>query len=235
MGKNAYKGLIYVLVKLIIRGLSHDMKMDIVNPAIERYLLELESPKDEVLKEMERLAAPRNFPIIGPLVGRLIYQIALLVKAKRIFEMGSGFGYSAYWFALALGQDGEITCTDGSNENARLAKEFFQKGGIQTRVRFEVGDAIEIIGRTEGEFDIIFNDIDKELYPMAFRKALPKLRKGGLLIADNVLWGGAVTTSDTSPRTQGIRDYTKLLYESNGLLTTIIPLRDGVSITLKLS
>lgn len=211
------------------------MKMSIVNQAIEKYLLELNPPNDPVLREMERLAAPGNFPIVGPLVGRLLYQMALITKAKRIFEMGSGFGYSAYWFARALGEDGEIICTDGSKQHARQAEEFFKKGGLRAKMRFEVGDALDIIDRTAGEFDIVFNDIDKPFYPKAFERALPRLKVGGLLITDNVLWGGAVVTDDAAPSTLGVKEYTRLIYESSDLFTTIIPIRDGVSISVKLS
>jgi len=209
--------------------------MDIVNPSIERYLESLPPEEDEVLHEMERLAEKRGFPIVGPLVGRLLYLLAKAIKAREVLELGSGYGYSAYWFAKGIEPDGRIVCTDRSGENAKLAREFFAKGRIQRNLQFEVGDALEIIDRLPGPFDIVFMDIDKEEYPLAFPKLLPRLKTGGLLITDNVLWyGGVLEEHPTEASTRGVKEYTKLLYSSPELYTTIIPLRDGVAISLKI-
>ena len=207
--------------------------LELVHPRIEEYLHTLTPERDAVLKEMERLGTSLDFPMVGPLVGRFLYQLAFCLKAKRVFEMGSGFGYSAYWFVEALPEDGKVICTEGSAENGARAKAFFKKGGIEKKVTFEIGNAIEIIDRYPGPFDIVFIDIDKESYPTAFHKALPKLRPGGLLIADNVLWFGRVVTGDCSPSTGGIREFTRLIYATKGLFTTILPLRDGVSVSIK--
>src|SRR3989442_41877 len=135
---------------------------------------------------MQQNAIERNFPIIGPLVGRMLYTIAQASRAHRILELGSGFGYSAYWFAKALGKDGLVVCTEANPDNAARAEEYFQRGKIVSKVKFLVGDALKLVDEIDGQFDIIFNDIDKHQYPKAFRKALPRLRKGGLLISDNV-------------------------------------------------
>jgi predicted O-methyltransferase YrrM len=206
----------------------------IVNPNIEEYLKKLIPVEDEVLKEMEKLGEERGFPIIGPVVGRLLYQIAIMIGAKRVFEMGSGFGYSAYWFAKAVGDDGEVVFTELSQKNAQLAKDFFKRGGVDRKVQIHVGDALEILEETEGEFDIIFNDIDKEYYPIVVDKAYKKLRHGGLFITDNVLWFGRVLTDDSSPSTKGVKEFTRLLFSEKGFFTTIIPIRDGVSLSVKL-
>jgi caffeoyl-CoA O-methyltransferase len=206
----------------------------IVNPDIEEYLKNLIPVEDEVLKEMERLGEEREFPIIGPIVGRFLYQIAIIIGAKRIFEMGSGFGYSAYWFAKAVGDSGEVVFTELSQRNAQLARDFFRRGGIDRIVQIHVGDALEVLEKTKGEFDIIFNDIDKEYYPLVVDKAYKKLRPGGLFITDNVLWFGRVLTDDSSPSTKGIKEFTRLLLSENRFLTTIIPIRDGVSLSVKL-
>ena len=207
----------------------------IVNPDIENYLTSLSPVEDEVLRDMERLGKERQFPIVGPLVGRLLYQLVLIIGAKRVFEMGSGFGYSAYWFAKAVGEDGEVVFTDIHKKNAQLAKEFFRRGGVEGRVRIEVGDSLEILGCEKGEFDIIFNDIDKEYYPKVLEKASGKLRRGGLLISDNMLWFGRVLM-DKPPEesTKGVKEFTRILFSSTDFFTTIIPLRDGVSLSVKL-
>lgn len=208
--------------------------MDIVNPAIENYLHDLDPVRDPILLDMQAYAAPRNFPIVGPLVGRVLQQLALISGAQRIFEMGSGFGYSAYWFAQALGPQGRVYCTDGSAENARRAQDYFARAGLSAKLHFEVGDALAIIDQVPGEFDIIFNDIDKEYYPRAFHQAWPRLRRGGLLITDNVLWHGSVVTQDDRPSTAGVREFTRLIFNSPQLVSSILPLRDGVSVSVKM-
>lgn len=206
----------------------------IVNPNIEEYLKSLISVEDEILKEMGKLGKEIGFPIIGPIVGSLLYQFALMIRANRIFDMGSGFGYSAYWFAKAVGNGGEVVFTELSQKNAQLARNFFRRGGVDGMVQIHVGDALDILEETEGEFDIIFNDIDKEYYPLVVDKAYKKLRRGGLFITDNVLWFGRVLTDDSSPSTKGVKEFTRLLFSEKGFLTTIIPIRDGVSLSVKL-
>src|SRR3972149_4654390 len=154
----------------------------IINPKIEEYLRNLNPIQDNVLKEMEELGNERGFPIIGPLVGRLLYQLAIIIGAKRVFDMGSGFGYAAYWFAKAVRDEGLVVFAELSEKNASLAKEFFRRGSLENRVEIHVGDALQILGEMEGGFDIIFNDIDKEYYPLVVDEAYKKLRHGGLFI-----------------------------------------------------
>jgi len=208
--------------------------MDIVHPAIETYLEELAPSPDPILREMERIARHRQFPIVGPLVGRLLCQLAMMIQAERILELGSGFGYSAYWFAKGLKPDGKIFCTEGSNENAAQAVSFFKKAGMGKMMSIEVGDALEIVEQYPGPFDLIFMDIDKEQYPMGLERALPRLRRGGLFVVDNMLWFGSILTDSTGPDVLGVKGLTERLYASKDLWTTILPLRDGVSISLKL-
>ena len=223
-------------------------RLDVLHPSINEYLLEVIPERDEVLTEMEAYARENRFPIVGPLVGRVLHQLVLLTNPTRIFEMGSGFGYSAYWMAKALRQpEASIICTDGSQENADRAAGYLTRGGIADRIDYRVGNALEIIDETEGNFDIIYNDIDKDGYPEAFRKAIPRLRSGGLFITDNMLWLGRVVTYDTDADVQGldeeeqwvhnttvgVKGLTRLLYNSPDVFTTIIPLRDGVSVAIK--
>jgi predicted O-methyltransferase YrrM len=207
--------------------------MEIVHAELAEYLLNVTPDRDEVLQDMEQYALARNFPIVGPLVGRLLFLLAQMTKATRILELGSGFGYSAYWFAKALGSNGRVICTEGNEANAEHAGVYFRRGKIAQKVSFLVGDALKLIDETEGQFDIIFNDLDKHQYPKAFRKAVPRLRKGGLLISDNVLWSGKVLNQKPDRDTAGILTYNRLIYSSRDLFTTIIPLRDGVSISMK--
>jgi predicted O-methyltransferase YrrM len=207
---------------------------DIVFPRIEAYLERLETTRVAVLTEMERLAERLDFPIVGPLVGRTISLLARSIGARRILELGSGFGYSAYWLARALPPEGELILTEASARNIALAQEYLRKGGVPCRLRFEVGDALEIIDRLPGEFDVIFNDVDKEQYPAVFQKAVPRLRPGGYFMSDNMLWGGRVVEPATEPTTRGVVELTRLLYQAAGLYTVILPIRDGLSVSLKL-
>ena len=207
--------------------------MELINVEIEKYLNEIIPDRDFVLTEMETYATSKNFPIVGPLVGRFLYQITKATKAKRILELGSGFGYSAYWFAKAVGRGGTIICTDKSEENEVRAKQYLKKGRLESRVNFIVGNALSSLGNTRGPFDIIFNDIDKTQYPSALMLALPKLRKGGLFISDNALWSGRILDRKPDAATAGILAFTRMLFASKELFTTIIPLRDGLSVSIK--
>ncbi|HZY10662.1 MAG TPA: O-methyltransferase [Bacteroidota bacterium] len=208
--------------------------MDLVNSHIVEYLLDVTPERDEILENMEQYALERNFPIIGPLVGRMVYLLTQACQAKRILELGSGFGYSAYWFAKATPKDGQIICTEDDHENVDRAREYMRRGKLSHKVTFLVGDALKLIDTLDGQFDIIFNDIDKHQYPKAFRKALPRLRKGGMLISDNVLWSGRIFDRKPDAETAGILTYNRLIYSSKELFSTIIPIRDGVSISIKL-
>ena len=208
--------------------------MEIMDKSIESYLHNLLPVRDPVLQEMERIGKERGFPIVGPLVGRMLCQLAQLTQAKKIFELGSGYGYSALWFSKGIQPNGKIICTDGSKENAQMAKMFFQQAGISSRIDYRIGNALSLLNQEPGPFDIILNDIDKHEYPEAFTKAIPKLRKGGLLITDNIFWHGRVVRGDQEPSTLGILKFTQLAYQSSEVYTTIIPLRDGVAVSLKL-
>jgi len=207
---------------------------DIVLPHIERYLEGLETTRDEVLLDMERLAAERDFPIVGPLVGRMISLLAQSIGARRILELGSGFGYSGYWFARALPADGELILTEKDPANSARSQEYFRRGGVGGRVQFLLGDALEALDRLPGDFDIIFNDVDKTQYPAAFHKAIPRVRTGGFFMSDNMLWGGRVAADAAHPTTRGVRELTRLLFEAPNLYTILLPVRDGVSVSLKL-
>jgi predicted O-methyltransferase YrrM len=212
-----------------------DLKMDIIHPDINKYLDRLLPERHPVLQEMEKVAKDRNFPIIGPQVGRILYQYAKLIGAKRIFELGSGFGYSAFWFALALPEEGKVICTEGTKSNIEQAEKYLNTAGLLRKVEFNQGDALKILAQTEGPFDIILNDIDKHDYPSALAAAVPKLRVGGLLITDNALWHGrVVNASAPDASTKGVLEYNRLAFSADNLWTTILPVRDGLAVSVKL-
>ncbi len=204
------------------------------NREMDRYLLSLLSPPDGVLARMEEYAMSKHFPFIGPLAGNLLGILARATDARRVFELGSGFGYSALHFARSMSPGGKVICTDGDPENMKRAEKYFENAGLSDCMEFHVGDGVTILSRFEGPFDIILMDIDKEGYPQGFRASWSKLRPGGLFVADNLLWHGAVLTDDQTPATQGIREFTRLIYKTPGAKTSIVPLRDGLSITVKM-
>ncbi len=209
----------------------------ITNPAVEEYLYSVAPERDPVLTEMEKLAAERKIPIVGPLVGRFLFQLARMIGAKNIFEMGSAIGYSTIWWARAVGENGRVTYTDGDRSNAEQARRYFERAGVADKIIIHTGDALEILSEQKTEFDIIFNDVDKEDYPRVFRLAVPRLRKGGLLISDNVLWHGDVAQPEQfhDNSTKRIVEFNRLMYDSKELYTTILPLRDGIAVAMKLS
>jgi predicted O-methyltransferase YrrM len=208
----------------------------IIEARTERYVYSLLPRRDAIVREMERYAAQHRVPIIGPACGRLLYQLARLVGARRVFEMGSAIGYSTLWLARAVGPRGTVFYTDGDPANARRAEAYLRRAGLLGRVRILVGDALELLHTTQGKFDLIFNDVDKTQYPEAFRRAVPRVRLGGLFITDNVLWYGRVARP-AAPRdalTRAIRKFNRLIYRSPELFATIIPLRDGFAVCQKI-
>jgi caffeoyl-CoA O-methyltransferase len=207
----------------------------ILSNAVEKYLYDILPKRDPVLAEMERYAKKHDVPIIGPAVGRMIYLLAQISGARRIFEMGSAIGYSTIWLARAAGPDAEIYYTDGDSANAKRARAYFQRAGVNERVQILTGDAVELIDSVPGEFDLIFIDVNKHQYPAALRKALPRLRNEGLLITDNVLWSGRVArrASAKDANTRGVQEFNRMVYSSSVLFPVIIPLRDGVAVCRK--
>ena len=202
--------------------------------AVEDYLYNMLPPRDEVLAEMETEAARHDVPIVGPAVARVFLQLATMIGAKNVFEMGSAIGYSTIWWARAVGPGGRVIYTDGDPKNADKARKYFARAGVADRITLHTGDALELLSEQKREYDIIFNDVDKEDYPRVFRLVSKHLRKGGLFITDNVLWSGKVAEKNpTEARTKAILEFNRLLYGSEEYFTTILPLRDGVAVALK--
>ena len=205
----------------------------IVNPDIERYMLGLLPERDEVLAEMEAVASRRQVPIIGPAVARILAQLVMATGAKRIFELGSAIGYSTIWLARAAGKGAEVHYTDGSPQNAHEAQRYFERAGVSSVVQVHVGDALEALSSVKGKFDFIFNDVDKEGYPAVLDAVAPRLRTGGLFVTDNTLWHEAVL-HPREPTDKSVAEFNQKLYSSSQFFTTLLPIRDGVSVSLKL-
>ncbi|MGE5141462.1 MAG: O-methyltransferase [Rudaea sp.] len=208
--------------------------MDIVDPRIDDYLTRTLAFDHPVLREMAEYGYSREFPIVGPQVGPLLRILALSIDARRVLELGSGFGYSAMWFALAVGEGGQVVMTEGDQGNVDRARDYFQRAGMLDRAVFNVGSALDIARKTPGPFDVVFCDIDKQDYPAALAVAREKLRVGGYFICDNMLRAGRVLT-ETDAGTRGVLELTRQLMTATDFVTTIVPVRDGVSISLRVS
>lgn len=215
---------------------SENLRSGYIQDDVEQYLYELLPERDGVIGEMEKYAEEHRVPIIGPAVARLVSLFAQVFGARNIFEMGSAIGYSTIWLARAAGPKGKVHYTDGDPANAERAREYFRRAGVAKRIHVQVGDALELLKKTPGKFDLIFNDVNKDQYPDAFRAALPKLKRGGLLITDNTLWSGkaARLAPPDDAATLGVQEFNRLVYASKKLYPVLIPLRDGVTVCRKL-
>jgi predicted O-methyltransferase YrrM len=209
--------------------------MNFLDPAISTYLDNLVSRPDE-LREMERIAESTKFPIIGPASGQLCYLVARLIGARRIFELGSGYGYSTAWFARAVQENGggEVHHVVWDEDLSKRAREHLGRLGYGDLVRYHVAEAVETLRATDGPFDLIFNDYNKRDDPASIDAILPKLRRGGALVIDNLLWSGRILDpADQSPDTEGVRAVTRRIMESSDWVATIVPVRDGVLVAYR--
>ncbi len=212
------------------------MAADPVPAQVRDYLDSLVPPRPPEMQAMEEYARQTHFPIIGPASGYMCYQIARMIGATRIFELGSGYGYSTAWFARAVQENGggavhHVVWDDDLSQKARQHLGALGFGDI---VQYRVGEAVQALRETDGPFDIIFNDIDKHGYPASLPVVDAKLRPGGVLIIDNMLWhGGIFDAGDHSPDTEGVREVTRLLTTNPAWISTLVPIRDGVIVAYK--
>jgi caffeoyl-CoA O-methyltransferase len=214
--------------------------MEIVNAKIEDYMRDLLGGTHPVAEEMEVRAEERDFPIVGRTVGITLEVLARAIGARRVLEMGSGYGYSAYWFARAVGPEGEVHMTEGDAGNQEKATAYLERAELAGRVRSHVGNALDIIEELDGHFDVVFCDIDKGDYPAAWAKASERIRVGGLYLCDNVLWDGRVVTGEDRQGTPAgwtaaVRQHNEAIAADERYLSTIVPTRDGVMVALRVS
>jgi predicted O-methyltransferase YrrM len=207
------------------------MPPDLISPDVAAYLDSLVPDRDAVTAAMEAEAARTKFPIIGPASGQLCYLVTRLTGARTVFELGSGFGYSTAWFARAVRDNGGGTVHHVVWDEALSAKarEYLTTLGLADQVRFRVGEAVAALRESPGAFDVIFNDIDKRGYPDALDVIAAKLRPGGVLIADNLLWHGRIFDGeDHSADTEGIRTFTRRVFQDPAWTASLLPIRDGL-------
>jgi len=209
---------------------------ELYHPELRGYLDSLVPPRPDELKKMEVYAKENAFPIVGPAAGQFCYQLAKLSGAKRVYELGSGYGYSTAWFCRAVKENGggEVHHVVWDEKLSKMARVHLAKLGYEAMVHYTVGEAVEALKRTEGPFDLIFNDIDKEGYPDALAVIAEKLKPGGILITDNLLWSGRIfDPADASPATEGVREFTRRITQDPGWNCSIVPIRDGLLVAVK--
>jgi predicted O-methyltransferase YrrM len=211
----------------------------VVPDAVEQYLSSLNRQGDPVLRDVARVGEQRDLPLVDAEVGALLRVLATAVRAERILEIGTAIGYSGIWLAGALAPGGSLFTMEYDEDRARQARENFARAGVADRVSVIVGDAQRMLAKVSGPFDLIFQDGDKKQYGPMLDRLVDLLRPGGLLVTDNVLWSGEVvpgfvrTPHHEAADTQAIGDYNVRLNDHPALLTSIVPLRDGVAISVK--
>jgi predicted O-methyltransferase YrrM len=202
--------------------------------------------RDDVLREMDERAEREGFPTVGPAVGGWLTLLARAVDAERVFEFGSGFGYSAYWFARALDDEGEVVLTEIDAGELDDARDYFERGGVADRAQFEHGDAIDILERYDGPFDVVLLDNQKSRYVEAFEAVREKLRPGSLVLADNAVTAGVIDSDDVAAllagesrpdardASTGIADYLAHVRDDADFETSLLPLGEGVAVSVRL-
>jgi len=210
--------------------------VDLIAGPVASLLEGIVPQRPPVMRDMEARARDDGFPIIGPAAGQFCYLVARLIGARHIFELGSGYGYSTAWFAKAVHENGGGT-VDHVVWDEKLsadARSYLAELGYADTIRYTVGEAVQSLNEAAGPFDLIFNDIDKKAYPASLPVIRRKLRPGGVLITDNVLWSGRVfDDSDTSEPTQAIREFTRLVTRSPDWSATVVPIRDGLLVAIR--
>ena len=208
--------------------------MAITYDYIDDYLYRLAPSRDSLLERMEEYADSHAVPIIGPLVGRFLYNLARASRSRRILEIGAAIGYSGIWLARAVAPEkGSLTTLEKDPERVKIARKNIADAGLTRTVKVIEGDALEILPTLKEEYDLIFLDSDKNVYPDAFKLSIGSLTGGGLFVADNALWGGDVAKGGKSKDTQTMIKFNKIVSEYPGMSTVIVPLRDGVLVSLK--
>ena len=204
--------------------------------AIQQYLIDLVPAREQEMQEMEKYAVKTEFPIIGPAAGYVCYQIARMIRASSVFEMGSGYGYSTAWFAKAVRENGGgvVHHVVWDDELSNMAALHLERLGFGDLVQYHKAEAVETLRGIKGPFDLIFNDIEKQDYPVSLPLIKEKLRPGGVLIVDNTLWSGQIfDKKDQSQATNGVRKFTRLITQDPDWIVSLLPIRDGMILAYK--
>jgi len=211
---------------------------------IARFVRATTPTPDAVLEEMEADALERGFPYVGPEVGAALRLCARMVNATRVFEFGSGYGYSAYWFAGSLSVGDELVLTEVDRDELDRAREYMARGDFDAEIHYEHGDALEIFDVYDGPFDVVLLDHENHRYPEAFDMVRDELSSGGVVVADNVVSAGnvdfgsvlaTVEGDDPGPldeNTRGIAEYLDVVQSAPDFETSVLPLGEGLAVSV---
>jgi len=205
---------------------------------LEKYILDHIDPEDELLYELNRLTHlklihPRM--LSGHLQGKILRMISFMIRPQRILEIGTFTGYSAICLAQGMAMDGHLHTIEANDEIVDIPLRFFEKFGLQDRITLHVGDARQIIPELTDLFDLVFLDAEKSEYLDYYKLVIDKVRPGGFLLADNILWSGKVLDEEASNdySTKGIKKFNDYVASDNRVEKAILPIRDGLMILRK--
>lgn len=217
----------------------------VLSADVSRFVRAVAPERDETLTEMDGYADAEGFPTVGPEVGAFLRLLARTTDARRIFEFGSGYGYSAYWFAEALPDDGELVLTEVDAEELELAQEYLKRGGYDDLAHYELGDALETVQRYDGPFEVVLIDHQKHRYVEAFEAIRSKVPVGGVVVADNAMNAGPIQfekllelvegrdPDDVNEHTRGIADYLETVRTDPDFETVALPLGEGIAVSYR--
>jgi caffeoyl-CoA O-methyltransferase len=211
-----------------------DARVPIVDLRVQQYLRDLRPSDDDLIDRLEAHATEHGFPLIGRNSGYWLELLTQMVSGHRVFEFGSGFGFSAFFFARGVGPGGEVIGCDKDQHELDAHAALFAGHPLADRIDIRLGDAFDVFENTQGVFDVVLLDLDKVNYRRAFDVALPRLRKGGLILADNTLWGAKVTYDTTDESTAALKAFNAYVHSHPGVTTAILPIGDGLGTALKL-
>lgn len=211
--------------------------MEIVNKQIENYISNFTSHLRPELEELERETF-ENIPMPNMLSGKeqgmFLYQFVSALNPQNVLELGTYTGYSAICMALGMSENSKLTTLDVNEDIAHLPRKYFDKLGLQNRIDFKIMKGLDYIEMIENEsLDLVFIDADKSNYPHYARILKSKIRKGGFILIDNILWHGDVLNEKPDNRTKAILETTKIMFEDTDFDCSILPLRDGILVGKK--
>lgn len=201
------------------------------------YCVEHSTPMDELLYELDRethlkTLAPRMSS--GPIQGRILSLISNLVRPKYILEIGTFTGFATLNLVRGLQPDGELITVEVNAELQYISNKYFTKSGYGDRINQLIGNAKEIVPALDYKFDLIFLDAGKKDYPVYYELILPKLRKGGIILADNILWSGKILDENMDKTSIILDEFNKQVAKDSRVENVILPLRDGINVIRKL-
>jgi predicted O-methyltransferase YrrM len=204
----------------------------------EKYLNSFITTKDPLLKNVEEFARENKVPILDPYSANLLEQIMVMLKPKRVLEIGTAVGYSSIRIARLLGRQTTFHTIEKSKDNILLAKENINKASLQNKIKIIEGDALRILPQLKKKYDLIFLDADKEDYKRLFDYSMLLLKKGGVVFIDNLLWHGYVASKNVPVKyknsTKHIKEFNRIFMMQPSLHSIIIPVGDGVGIGVKI-